>query len=91
MADAFPALGGVSSSSIIKDEFSGESRGFGIVEMPNKEEADKAIAGLNGKDLKGRPVTVNEARPRTIVPARAEAVAAGAASAAAAAGTDLSD
>jgi hypothetical protein len=46
-------------------EFSGESRGFGFVEMPNKEEADKAIAGLNGKDLKGRTLTVNEARPRT--------------------------
>ena len=55
----------VSSSSIIKDKFSGESRGFGFVEMPNKDEADKAISGLNGKDLKGRPLTVNEARPRT--------------------------
>jgi RNA recognition motif-containing protein len=46
-------------------KLSGESRGFGLVEMPNKEEADKAISGLNGKDLKGRPLTVNEARPRT--------------------------
>ena len=54
--------------------------------MPNKEEADKAIAGLNGKDLKGRPLTVNEARPRTVVPARAG----GGAPAAAAAGIDLS-
>jgi hypothetical protein len=52
-------------AAIIKDKFSGESRGFGFVEMPNKEEADKAISGLNGKDLKGRPLTVNEARPRT--------------------------
>ena len=51
--------------AVIKDKFSGESRGFGFVEMPNKEEADKAISGLNGKDLKGRPLTVNEARPRT--------------------------
>ncbi len=59
------AFGEVSSASIIKDKFSGESRGFGFVEMPNKEEADKAIAGLNDKDLKGRPLTVNEARPRT--------------------------
>jgi RNA recognition motif-containing protein len=65
LKDAFAAFGEVSSSSIIKDKFSGESRGFGFVEMPNKEEADKAIAGLNGKDLKGRPLTVNEARPRT--------------------------
>jgi len=61
MADAFSALGGVSSSSIIKDKFSGESRGFGFVEMPNKEEADKAISGLNSKDLKGRNLKVHEA------------------------------
>ena len=65
LKDAFAAFGEVSSSSIIKDKFSGESRGFGFVEMPNKEEADKAIAGLNGVDLKGRPLTANEARPRT--------------------------
>jgi RNA recognition motif-containing protein len=66
--DAFAAFGGGSSASIIKDKFSGESRGFGFAEMPNKEEADKAISGLNGKDLKGRPLTVNEARPRTDQP-----------------------
>ena len=65
LKDAFAAFGEVTSSSIIKDKFSGESRGFGFVEMPTKEEAEKAIAGLNGKDLKGRPLTVNEARPRT--------------------------
>jgi RNA recognition motif-containing protein len=65
LKDAFAAFGEVSSASIIKDKFSGESRGFGFVEMPNKEEADKAIAGLNGVDLKGRPLTANEARPRT--------------------------
>jgi RNA recognition motif-containing protein len=65
LKDAFAAFGEVSSSSIIKDKFSGESRGFGFVEMTNKDEAEKAIAGLNGKDLKGRPLTVNEARPRT--------------------------
>jgi RNA recognition motif-containing protein len=65
LKDAFTAFGEVSSTAIIKDKFSGESRGFGFVEMPNKEEAEKAIAGLNGKDLKGRPLTVNEARPRT--------------------------
>jgi len=64
LRDAFAAFGEVSTASIIKDKFSGESRGFGFVEMPNKEEADKAISGLNGKDLKGRPLTVNEARPR---------------------------
>ena len=55
-------------ASIIKNKFSGESRGFGFVEMPNKEEADKAIAALNGKDLKGRTITANEARPRTNKP-----------------------
>jgi len=65
LKDAFTAFGEVTSASIIKDKFSGESRGFGFVEMPTKEEAEKAIAGLNGKDLKGRPLTVNEARPRT--------------------------
>ena len=65
LKDAFAAFGEVSSASIIKDKFSGESRGFGFVEMPNKDEADKAISGLNGKDVKGRPLTVNEARPRT--------------------------
>jgi len=63
--EAFEAFGAVQSAAIIKDKFSGESRGFGFVEMPNKEEADKAIAGLNGKDVKGRSLTVNEARPRT--------------------------
>jgi len=65
LRELFQAFGEIQSVSIIKDKFSGESRGFGFVEMPNKEEADKAISGLNGKDLKGRPLTVNEARPRT--------------------------
>jgi RNA recognition motif-containing protein len=65
LKEAFQAFGEVQSCNIIKDKFTGESRGFGFVEMPNKEEADKAIAALNGKDLKGRNLTVNEARPRT--------------------------
>jgi RNA recognition motif-containing protein len=65
LREAFAAYGEVQSASIIKDKFSGESRGFGFVEMPNKDEAEKAIAGMNGKDLKGRTATVNEARPRT--------------------------
>ncbi len=65
LREAFEAYGTVQSASIIKDKFSGDSRGFGFVEMPNKEEADKAISGLNGKELKGRNLTVNEARPRT--------------------------
>lgn len=65
LREAFQAFGEVATASIIKDKFTGESRGFGFVEMPNKEEADKAISGLNGKDIKGRTITVNEARPRT--------------------------
>jgi RNA recognition motif-containing protein len=65
LKEAFQVFGEVSSCNIIKDKFTGESRGFGFVEMPNKEEADKAIADMNGKDLKGRNLTVNEARPRT--------------------------
>jgi RNA recognition motif-containing protein len=68
LREAFAAFGEVSSASIIKDKFSGETRGFGFVEMPNKDEADKAIASLNGRDLKGRTATVNEARPRTDKP-----------------------
>ncbi|MBN2144090.1 MAG: RNA-binding protein [Candidatus Aureabacteria bacterium] len=62
---AFEGFGKVSSATIIKDKFTGESRGFGFVEMDNKEEADAAIASMNGKNLKGRTLTVNEARPRT--------------------------
>lgn len=61
----FAAFGTVQTAALIKDKFTGESRGFGFVEMPNKEEATAAIAALNGKDLKGRPLTVNEARPKT--------------------------
>jgi RNA recognition motif-containing protein len=55
----------VQTASVIKDKFTGDSRGFGFVEMPNREEAEKAIASLNGKQLKGRTATVNEAKPRT--------------------------
>ena len=65
LREAFQAFGEVSSAAVIKDKFSGESRGFGFVEMPSKAEAEKAISGLNGKSIKGRNITVNEARPRT--------------------------
>jgi RNA recognition motif-containing protein len=61
---AFEAFGQVRSSNVIKDKFSGESKGFGFVEMPSATEAQTAIEGMNGKDLKGRTLTVNEARPR---------------------------
>jgi len=65
LREAFQAFGEVTSASIIKDKFTSESRGFGFVEMPNKAEGDAAIAAMNGKELKGRNLTVNEARPRT--------------------------
>jgi cold-inducible RNA-binding protein len=61
---AFEPFGKVESASIIKDKYSGQSKGFGFVEMPAKAEAQSAIDGLNGKDLKGRTLNVNEARPR---------------------------
>jgi len=64
LKEAFGAFGQVASVNIIKDRFSGESRGFGFVEMPEKAEAQAAISGLNGKDLKGQTLNVNEARPR---------------------------
>lgn len=62
---AFEAFGQVASVTIIKDKFSGESRGFGFVEMPSKTEAQAALEGLNGKELMGRTLTINEARPRS--------------------------
>ena len=65
LQQAFGAFGQVTSASIIKDKFSGESRGFGFVEMSDRTEAENAINSLNGADLKGRALTVNEARPRT--------------------------
>lgn len=65
LLQAFSAHGQVASASVIKDRYSGESRGFGFVEMPNRTEAMASIAELNGKELKGRSLNVNEARPRT--------------------------
>ena len=65
LRQAFEAFGQVASATVIKDKFSGESRGFGFVEMSSKDEAQSAIEGLNGKELKGQSLNVNEARPRT--------------------------
>jgi len=65
LRQAFGAFGQVESASVITDKFSGESRGFGFVEMPSKDEATAALAGMNGKDIKGRAVSVNEAKPKT--------------------------
>ena len=62
--EAFEAFGTVDSVNIIKDRFTGDSRGFGFVNMDDTEQANAAIAGLNGTELGGRTLTVNEARPR---------------------------
>jgi RNA recognition motif-containing protein len=64
LRDAFTAFGEVSSVKILMDRETGRSRGFGFVEMPNKSEAEAAIAQLNGKELGGRALRINEARPR---------------------------
>lgn len=64
LKQAFEKFGRVESATVIKDRFTGESRGFGFVEMPGAAEAKAAIDGLNGQDLKGGTLTVNEARPR---------------------------
>ena len=60
----FTEHGEVSTARVIMDRFSGRSRGFGFVEMPNNNEAEAAIQALNGKEFDGRALTVNEARPR---------------------------
>jgi RNA recognition motif-containing protein len=65
LQQAFEAFGQVESVRIIKDKYSGQSKGFGFVEMPAKAEAQSAIEGLNDKELKGRTLNVNEARPRS--------------------------
>lgn len=61
---AFEAFGTVASVNIISDKYSGTSKGFGFVEMPNRDEAAAAIDGLNGTDMDGRSINVSEARPR---------------------------
>lgn len=66
----FAEFGAVSSAKIIEDRDTGRSKGFGFVEMPNDDEGAKAIEGLNGTDLDGRNLTVNEARPREERPRR---------------------
>ena len=61
----FEGFGQVESVNIVTNKYSGESRGFGFVAMPNKDEAQSAIEGLNGRELKGRKISVNEAHPRS--------------------------
>lgn len=62
---AFEVYGEVASATILKDKLTGSSRGFGFVEMSNPAEAQAAITALNGKEMRGRKLVVNEARPRT--------------------------
>jgi len=64
LQEIFSAHGTVESARVITDRFTGRSRGFGFVEMSNEEEAQTAIDSLNGSDLDGRSLTVNEARPQ---------------------------
>ena len=64
LREAFSAYGQVESANLITDKFTGESKGFGFVEMPNNSEADAAIKALNDTPLNGRAIKVNEARPR---------------------------
>lgn len=64
LREAFETHGAVDSARVVMDRETGRSKGFGFVEMSNKEEAEAAIAALNGQTLEGRPVTVNEARPK---------------------------
>jgi cold-inducible RNA-binding protein len=64
LKELFEPFGQVTEIRLIMDKFSGKSKGFGFIEMPSKDEALKAIEALNGKDIKGRAMTVNEAKPK---------------------------
>jgi len=64
LRDVFGQFGELASAEVIMDKFSGQSKGFGFVEMPNKEDAEEAIRSLNDTNLQGRKLTVNEAKPR---------------------------
>ena len=64
LRDTFAAFGQVSSANVITDKFSGRSKGFGFVEMPNASEAKAAVDGLNNSALSGRNIKVNQAKPR---------------------------
>lgn len=63
LRDLFAAAGAVATATVIMDKMSGRSKGFGFVEFENDDDAMKAIEMFNGKDIGGRPLTVNEARP----------------------------
>lgn len=70
LKEAFSAFGEVSSVSLVIDKSSGQSKGFGFIEMPNNSEADAAIKGLNETAIKGRNVKVNQAKPKEDRPQR---------------------
>ncbi|MGZ3495428.1 MAG: RNA recognition motif domain-containing protein [Thermodesulfobacteriota bacterium] len=63
--DAFESFGEVTLARVVKDKYTGQSRGFGFVEMGEQSQAQAAIKSLNGKELLGKQMSVNEARPRT--------------------------
>ena len=65
LKQAFQSFGSVESVNIVKDKFTGKSKGFGFVQMPAEAEAQAAIDGLNGKEFKGRTLSVNKARPKS--------------------------
>ena len=64
LSDMFKEHGGVEEATVIMDRDTGRSKGFGFVDMPNNSDADRAIKALNGTQLEGRALTVNQARPR---------------------------
>ena len=64
LEEMFTEFGAVDSAAVIMDRDTGRSRGFGFVEMPNQDEGQKAIDEMDGADMGGRPLKVNEARPR---------------------------
>jgi RNA recognition motif-containing protein len=70
LRDTFGEFGELTSAEVVKDKFSGQSKGFGFVDMPSNSEAEEAIKSLNDSAMKGRKITVNEARPRAERPQR---------------------
>ena len=70
LRDAFGEFGEVSSANVITDRETGKSKGFGFIDMPNDSEGEAAIQGLNEKEIKGRAIKVNQARPREERPRR---------------------
>ena len=70
LRELFTEFGEVSTANIITDKYTGQSRGFGFVEMPTQADAEEAIKSMNMSDMKGRNLKVNQARPRTERPRR---------------------